>query len=75
MSGSEDGGIWVWDVSSKQVLQRIEVAHEGCVLCVDARGELLVSCGLDGCVRVWEVERDEALNGNDGVVDEDRMEM
>ena len=86
VSGSEDGGVWVWDVSDKRVLQRIEGAHEGVVLGVDARGYLMVSCGVDGCVRVWEVESDDKSEGQgqvdikkeeevDGVADGDRMEM
>lgn len=63
VSGSEDGGIVCWDVKSKEVLQRLEgggrLGHEGVVLGVDAmtRGDgtgMLVSCGIDGTVRVWE---------------------
>ena len=86
VSGSEDGGVWIWDGSSKSVLQRIEGAHEGVVLGVDARGGLMVSCGVDGCVRVWEIEGEsQHENGGkvvkeeevvvDEVGDEDRMEM
>ena len=79
MSGSEDGGIWLWDVTSKNVLQRIEAAHEGVVLDVDAREGLLVSCGLDGCVRVWEVEGDEQegeeSDSKRALLDEDAMDV
>ncbi|RDW93749.1 WD40 repeat domain-containing protein [Aspergillus mulundensis] len=57
VSGSEDGAVLCWDVVSKKVLQRIE-AHEGVVLGVDTcsteEGRFMVSCGLDGTVRVWE---------------------
>ena len=79
MSGSEDGGIWLWDVTSKNVLQRIETAHEGVVLDIDAREGLLVSCGLDGCVRVWEVEGDEQegeeSDSKRALLDEDAMDV
>lgn len=56
-SGSEDGAILCWDVTSKKVLQRIE-GHSDAAICVHA-GQLdgkrmLVSCGLDMTVRVWE---------------------
>lgn len=56
-SGSEDGAILCWDVTSKNVLQRIE-GHSDAVICVHAgqlNGKrLLVSCSLDMTVRVWE---------------------
>ncbi|KAL2810819.1 WD40-repeat-containing domain protein [Aspergillus granulosus] len=57
VSGSEDGAVLCWDVVSKKVLQRIE-GHDGVVLgvdtCTTSQGRYLVSCGLDGTVRVWE---------------------
>ena len=54
-SGSEDGKILTWEVTSKEILQRLE-GHEGAVLGVDtfAAEGLLVSCGLDRTVRVWQ---------------------
>ena len=54
-SGSEDGAMVSWDVTSKEVLQRLE-AHDGVVLGIDSRKGLLVSCGIDGMVKVWETE-------------------
>ncbi|KAF1357909.1 WD40 repeat-like protein, partial [Lizonia empirigonia] len=53
-SASEDGEVVLWDVSSKLVLQRL-TGHDDAVLAVDAhpRDPLLVSAGLDRCVRVW----------------------
>ncbi len=64
VSGSEDGSIVFWDVTSKNVLQRLE-GHEGVVLGVDAhpKEHLLVSGGLDRTVRVWIVD--------DGEIDHD----
>ncbi|KAL8841947.1 MAG: hypothetical protein Q9170_000727 [Blastenia crenularia] len=70
VSGSETGEILWWDVQSKQVMQR-EKAHEGCVLGVDTWGRdgLLVSCGFDKTVRIWERETEPDLE-LDGVEDE-----
>lgn len=57
VSGSEDGAVLCWDVVDKKILQRIE-GHADVVLGVDAcafKGRrLLVSCGLDRTVRVWQ---------------------
>lgn len=57
-SGSEDGSIWLWDVSTKTVLQRIGGAHEGVVLSVDTHPSepLIVSGGADRTVRVWRYD-------------------
>ncbi|KAJ9649059.1 WD domain protein [Coniosporium apollinis] len=53
-SGSEDGSIFLWDVSSKNGLQRLE-GHEGPVMGVHTHPSepKLVSGGLDKTVRVW----------------------
>ncbi|OCK82990.1 WD40 repeat-like protein [Lepidopterella palustris CBS 459.81] len=58
-SGSEDNSIVLWDVSSKNVMQRLE-GHSGVVLGVDTHPDepMLVSCGLDRTVRVWRDEED-----------------
>ncbi|KAI9720632.1 MAG: hypothetical protein M1812_002812 [Candelaria pacifica] len=69
VSGSEDAGMVIWDVTSKHVLQRLE-GHEGVVLGVDTHPSesSLVSGGLDRTVRVWrnqEVSEDHgAMQGN-----------
>lgn len=68
ISGSEDGGIIVWDVVSKAVLQKIEGAHDGVVLGVDTARGWIVSGGLDQVVKVWEreaIEAEGALEAND----------
>ena len=59
-SGDEDGRIFVWDVVSKKVLQQLE-GHEGVVFGVDtwSQGGLMVSCGADKTVRIWEREEGE----------------
>ncbi len=58
-SGSEDGSIAIWDVVSKELLQRME-GHEGVVLGLDTLPgkDLLVSGGLDRTIRVWSCDRD-----------------
>lgn len=57
VSGSEDGAVLCWDVVDKKILQRIE-GHADVVLGADAcsfKGRrLIVSCGLDRTVRVWQ---------------------
>ena len=57
-SGSEDGQVILWDVSSKDVMQKLD-GHEGPVLGVDTHPSepMLVSGGLDGTVRVWASAR------------------
>ena len=56
-SGSEDGAVVCWDVVGKKVLQKLE-GHTDVVLGVDTyatpESKLIVSCGLDRTVRVWE---------------------
>lgn len=73
VSGSETGEILWWDVQSKAVLQW-EKAHEGCVLGVDTWGKeaLMVSCGLDRTVRVWEKETEPIVE--DGMGREGKLE-
>jgi COMPASS component SWD3 len=57
-SGSEDGEVLVWDVSTKEVLWRGK-GHSKVVLSLDfQRGKdgkgMLVSAGLDRTIRFWE---------------------
>lgn len=69
MCGDEDGRLVLWDVSSKEVLQVVK-GHEGVVLGVDVSpdSEKLVSCGLDGTLKVWRLEQveSERANGKEG---------
>lgn len=66
VSGSEDGRIFTWDVESKQILQTIQ-GHEGVVLGVDTLEEegLMVSCGMDKTIRVWERVNEPAVGEED----------
>jgi COMPASS component SWD3 len=65
-SGSEDGAIVLWDVSSKNVLQRLE-GHGEAVMSVDTHPteSVIASAGLDRTVRIWRaVERESTkVNG------------
>jgi COMPASS component SWD3 len=61
-SGSEDGDVVAWDVTSKEILWRGK-GHRKAVLAVDfLRGEdgrgILVSGGLDRDIRAWVEVRD-----------------
>jgi COMPASS component SWD3 len=75
IAGSEDGKAYVWDVSSKQVLQVLE-GHEGTVLGVDVAHEeqTILTCGTDKTIKLWkrqpltpemllEAEREADLSG------------
>ena len=61
VSGSEDNTLVIWDVSTKNILQKLE-GHEGVVLGVDTHPDssLLVSGGLDFTVRVWSGDHNDA---------------
>ena len=52
-SASEDGDIVMWDVESKQVIQRIQGAHKGVCFSVDVHGGTMVSAGQDGLIKVF----------------------
>lgn len=59
-SGSEDGSILLWDVVTKQVVQRL-TGHEGVTLAVDTHptAKMIVSCGMDKTIRIWREEPEE----------------
>ncbi|EDN98409.1 hypothetical protein SS1G_13267 [Sclerotinia sclerotiorum 1980 UF-70] len=60
-SGSEDGDILFWDVSTKELIQKVH-GHDGVVCWVDTApgpNGAVVSGGLDGTVRIWVDVGDE----------------
>ncbi|KAK3354978.1 WD40-repeat-containing domain protein [Neurospora tetraspora] len=54
VSASEDGDIVMWDVVTKQIVQRIEKAHEGVCFWVDVNGDTMVSSGQDCTIKVYK---------------------
>lgn len=64
--GSEDGSTVLWDVNSKEVLQRLQ-GHEGVVLGVDVCSQdgAVATCGIDKTVKIWRRRRGTgpAVNG------------
>lgn len=72
-SGSEDGGVVLWDVKSKAVIQRVE-GHRGVCFWVDVHGETVVSAGQDHTVRVYRHVRGEGAKGNRVAAEGGRVE-
>jgi COMPASS component SWD3 len=55
----------LWDVKSKEIIQRVE-GHKGKGVCfwVDVHGETMASAGQDGTVKVYRNMRNsESVNG------------
>ncbi|CAN9411473.1 unnamed protein product [Alternaria sp. RS040] len=63
-SGDEEGQVVLWDVSSKNVLQRLD-GHTDAVLSVHTHPseELIVSAGLDRTIRLWRPNEGKEVNG------------
>jgi COMPASS component SWD3 len=69
-SASEDGDIVLWDVKSKEIVQRISNAHKGVCFWVDVHGDIMVSAGQDGIINVFRHPREgkgKAVDGVNGV--------
>ncbi|ROW01460.1 hypothetical protein VSDG_02028 [Cytospora chrysosperma] len=66
LGASEEGDIVMWDVNTKEVVQRIEGAHQGVCFWVDVHGDTgtMVSCGRDGRVVVHKHRYPELQNGH-----------
>jgi len=63
--GSEDGSTVLWDVNSKEILQRLQ-GHEGVVLGVDvcAHDGAVATCGIDKTIKIWRRRKiGPAVNG------------
>jgi COMPASS component SWD3 len=61
--GSEDGSTVLWDVNSKEILQRLQ-GHEGVVLGVDVcvQDGAVATCGQDKTIKIYR-RRAHAANG------------
>ena len=59
-SGSEDGRVLLWNITSKEELQTWQ-AHDGVVLALDTdmKDRRIVTGGEDGLVKVWGEEEDD----------------
>ncbi|KAF4124076.1 COMPASS component SWD3 [Geosmithia morbida] len=55
-SASEDGSVVLWDVGTKEVLQRIDGQHRGVCFWIDVHGDTMVSAGQDKTVRLYRHE-------------------
>jgi COMPASS component SWD3 len=54
---SEDGDVVLWDVRTKEVVQRLSGGHKGVCYWVDVSGDVLVSAGQEGKIRVYRHQR------------------
>ncbi|PFH56102.1 hypothetical protein XA68_17064 [Ophiocordyceps unilateralis] len=63
-SASEDGDVVLWDVGSKEIVERVP-GHDGVCFWVDVHGETVVSAGQDNTVRLLR-RVEEAANGAAG---------
>ncbi|KAI2470003.1 WD40 repeat-like protein [Annulohypoxylon bovei var. microspora] len=60
---SEDGAVVLWDVKTKEVVQRIDGAHDGVCFWVDVHGDTMVSAGKDGRIKVYKHRGPGIANG------------
>ena len=56
VTGNSEGGLIMWHPMYGDPVGRREQAHKGEVWCVASAGEVIVSGGEDGYVRVWDLE-------------------
>ncbi|KAI4378489.1 hypothetical protein MLD38_015961 [Melastoma candidum] len=64
-SGSMDGDIRLWDMASRRTVCQFP-GHQGAVrgLTVSTDGQVLVSCGTDCTVRLWNVPKATGSESN-----------
>ena len=68
-SASEDGGIVLWDVQTKDIIQRIQ-GHKGVCFWVDVHGDTMTSAGQDHTVKVYRnVRQNKETNGTTKSID------
>lgn len=54
VSASEDGDIVLWDVKTKEIVQRLGKVHDETCFWVDCNGDTMVSCGNNGKIVVFK---------------------
>ncbi|KAM7223212.1 WD40-repeat-containing domain protein [Rhypophila decipiens] len=75
VSPSEDGDVVLWDVTTKEIVQRLKKVHDQICFWVDVRGDTMVSSGNNGVIVVFkhkpprrEKEKKREANGANGHV-------
>lgn len=65
-SGSMDGDIRLWDIATRRTVCKFP-GHQGAVkgLAASTDGRILVSCGTDSIVRLWNVPSSSTMESND----------
>jgi COMPASS component SWD3 len=66
-SASEDGDVVMWDVKSKEVVQRISGAHKGVCFWVDVHGDIMASAGQDRIINVFKNQSAHQIEAVDGI--------
>ncbi|XP_055823520.1 uncharacterized protein LOC129892022 [Solanum dulcamara] len=66
-SGSMDGDVRLWDLATRRTVRQFP-GHQGAVrgLTVSTDGRILVSCGTDCTVRLWNVPDATLMESDDG---------
>ncbi|KAJ7948356.1 DDB1- and CUL4-associated factor 13 [Quillaja saponaria] len=69
-SGSMDGDIRLWDIASRRTIRQFP-GHQGAVrgLTASTDGHILVSCGTDCSIRLWNVPVATFVESDDSTVD------
>lgn len=62
VAGSEDGGVFAWDILSGQLQGKVE-AHARCVTSVSAHPSAprVLSAGADGAIKMWDFQHSEQV--------------
>lgn len=56
LGGSEDGAIYIWDLETGNILQKIE-GHSDLVYAVTSKKNLLASCSHDNTAATWQLSQ------------------
>ena len=74
-SASEDGDIVMWDVQSKEIVQRIPGAHDGVCFWVDIKGAVMASAGQDRVIKVFKNQLEQQPASGDDIEDIDEVDF